>query len=51
MKNEFKEAYRLARQPDLFLANDTDGINRFYLSDITLKMFLLANQCLENRLK
>ena len=47
---QFKQAYRIARQPDLYLAHDTDGQYRYKL-DIPLGVFMLAVQCLEARLK
>lgn len=49
IRNQFKYAYRLARQPDKYLADDTDGVNRFYLDRIPLKVFLIALGCLESR--
>ena len=49
-KEQFKKAYRLARQPDLFLACDTDGVYRFK-TDIPLGLIILAIKCLEMRIK
>ncbi len=46
----FREAYRLARQPDRYMACDTDGVYRFK-TNIPLGIFKLAEICLEMRLK
>ena len=48
IREQFKYAYRLARQPDKYLADDTDGVNRFILK-VPLKYFLIAVECLESR--
>lgn len=47
-KELFKQAYRLARQPDLYLACDVDGRYRFK-TDVPLGLFKLAESCLETR--
>lgn len=49
-KQYFKDAYRLVRQPDLYMACDVDGTYRFK-SDIPLGLIKLAEACLENRLR
>jgi len=48
VREQFRYAYRLARQPDMYLADDVDGVNRFYL-EVPLRYFLDALKCLENR--
>lgn len=48
-RDYFREAYRLVRQPDMYLAQDTDGVLRFK-TDIPLGIFKLAESCLESRL-
>lgn len=42
----FTLAYRLIRQPDLYMACDTDGVFRF-TTDIPLGLVKLAELCLE----
>lgn len=49
IKEQFKLAYRLARQPDRYLACDIDGKYRFVLDSIPLGIFKLAEICLESR--
>lgn len=49
-KQYFKNAYRLVRQPDLYMACDVDGAWRFK-SDIPLGLIKLAEACLDARLK
>jgi len=50
IKEQFKKAYRLARQPDLYLACDIDGFYRFK-TEIPLGLIFLASYCLESRSK
>lgn len=50
MKKQFKLAYRLVRQPDRYLACDTDGFYRFK-TDIPLDLIILAEICLKERCK
>jgi len=47
-RESWREIYRLARTPDRVWADDTDGVNRFYLK-YPLKYYLLAVAILENR--
>jgi len=47
-KKLFKQAYRIARQPDLYMACNCDGSYKFKL-DIPLGLFKLAEICLEMR--
>lgn len=47
-KQLFKQAYQLARQPDLYMACDVDGRYRFK-TNIPLGIFKLAEKCLEMR--
>lgn len=44
----FMDAYRLVRQPDMYMACDTDGIYRFK-TDIPLGIFKFAEICLDSR--
>ena len=46
----FKKAYRIARQPDLYMACDIDGHYRYKLT-IPLGLFKQAEFCLEMRNK
>lgn len=48
MRILFKKAYRLVRQPDLYMACDTDGVYRFK-TDIPLGLIKLAEECLKMR--
>ncbi len=48
IRKQFYEAYRLVRQPDLYMACDVDGVYRYRLS-IPLGIFKLAEICLDSR--
>lgn len=49
-KKQFKLAYRLVRQSDLYMACDIDGIFRFK-TNIPLGLIKLAEICLNERSK
>lgn len=48
MKKLFYRAYRLVRQPDIYMACDIDGVYRFK-TDIPLGIIFLAEKCLKDR--
>jgi len=50
MRELFYKAYRIARQPDLYMACDIDGQYRYKI-DIPLGIFKLAEICVEARSK
>jgi hypothetical protein len=49
-KREWKKAWRLVREPDRYMACDTDGVYRFKCP-VPLGIFKLAEICLEERSK